>query len=50
MYIKDSKQKRRMTWKYKHTDRKKRIRQVRDALNKCRDLERIEKCAEILGV
>jgi len=29
---------------------KKRIRQVRDALNKCKDVERIEECAEILGV
>ena len=29
---------------------KKRIRQVRDALNKCKDEKRIEKCAEIFGV
>ena len=29
---------------------KKRIRQVRDTLNKCRDEKRIEKCAEILGI
>lgn len=28
----------------------KRVRQVRDALNKCQDSERIEKCAQILGI
>ena len=35
---------------YNLDEKKKRIRQVRDALNKCQDEKRIEKCAEILGV
>ncbi len=29
---------------------KKRMRQVRDALNKCKNIELVEKCAKILGV
>jgi hypothetical protein len=31
-------------------DEKKRVRQIRDALNKCKDLERLEEVARILGV
>ncbi|MBU0978191.1 MAG: hypothetical protein KKD18_07260 [Nanoarchaeota archaeon] len=34
---------------YGPDERIKRIRQVRDALNKCRDEKRIEECAKILG-